>query len=53
MFKLLLPSSVLAFSTMLAGPATQVPTPPAFKTYAQFNDTLVAQFRALAKNVDV
>ena len=41
---LLLSSSVLAFSTMLAGPATQVPTPPAFKTYAQFNDTLVAQF---------
>ena len=45
MFKLLLlPSSVLAFSTMLTGPAMQVPTPPAFKTYAQFNDTLVAQF---------
>ncbi len=43
MFKMLLPAAALASTVLLAGPSAQAQV-PTFKTYAQFNDTLVARF---------
>jgi hypothetical protein len=43
MFKPLLPAGALALMAVLAGPSAQAQA-PAFKSYAQFNDTLVARY---------
>ncbi|HEX8328417.1 MAG TPA: serine hydrolase domain-containing protein [Hymenobacter sp.] len=43
MFKLLLPAAALAIASLLAGPPAHAQA-PAFTSYAQFNDTLVARY---------